>query len=220
LAGTTHLATAADAPRKTTHQDFGTVQDEAVWRDYHKRPVTRLLVCWENPDPKHSSQREAVRRAIADSWQRHSALVFEGWDGCASHAKADIRIAVADVNPHTRGLGTKLRNVTRGMVLNFDFSIWGEPCGRPDVYELCLKAIAVHEFGHAIGFAHEHNRDDRDESCLEKPQGTKGNVNLTPYDPASVMNYCNPTYGNHGELSPLDIESVQKLYGKPSESAA
>jgi len=38
---------------------------------------------------------------------------------------------------------------------------------------------------------------------------------LTPYDPQSIMNYCNPDYNNHGELSALDIKAAQKLYGAP-----
>ena len=81
--------------------------------------------------------------------------------------------------------------------------------------DYCIKAIAVHEFGHAIGFAHEQNRPDTPGECQQPKQGENGDLLLTPYDPNSVMNYCNQKYNNDGKLSPLDIGAVQKLYGKP-----
>ncbi len=36
---------------------------------------------------------------------------------------------------------------------------------------------------------------------------------LTPYDPHSVMNYCNPKYNNDGRLSVWDIAALQRMYG-------
>jgi hypothetical protein len=78
--------------------------------------------------------------------------------------------------------------------------------------ESCIRSIAVHEFGHAIGFAHEQNRNDTPGECAEKPQGPNGDVMLTPWDLHSVMNYCNPVYNNNGVLSDDDIISVNKIY--------
>jgi len=85
--------------------------------------------------------------------------------------------------------------------------------------EYCIKGIAVHEFGHALGFAHEQNRSDTPGECRQLKQGTSGDVLLTPYDPRSVMNYCNPKYNNDGMLSALDIAAVRELYGEPSDRA-
>jgi hypothetical protein len=49
---------------------------------------------------------------------------------------------------------------------------------------------------------------------MAAPQGTDGdNTLLTPYDPHSVMNYCNQKYNNDGQLSDLDKQAVQQLYG-------
>jgi hypothetical protein len=49
---------------------------------------------------------------------------------------------------------------------------------------------------------------------MDAPQGTSGdNTMLTPYDPNSVMNYCNKKYNNDGELSDLDKQAVEQLYG-------
>ena len=38
---------------------------------------------------------------------------------------------------------------------------------------------------------------------------------LTPYDPQSIMNYCNTSWNNGGKLSALDQVAVAKLYGTP-----
>jgi hypothetical protein len=43
---------------------------------------------------------------------------------------------------------------------------------------------------------------------------------LTPYDPSSVMNYCNLKYNNEGLLSKMDIAALQTLYGQALERAA
>ena len=38
---------------------------------------------------------------------------------------------------------------------------------------------------------------------------------LTPYDPDSVMNYCNKRYNNYGRLSEFDRRALAILYGAP-----
>jgi hypothetical protein len=81
--------------------------------------------------------------------------------------------------------------------------------------ESCIRSITVHEFGHAIGFAHEQNRPDTPGECDEVAQGTDGDLMLSPWDLHSVMNYCNPKYNNNGELSAFDIKAVAYIYGAP-----
>ncbi len=98
------------------------------------------------------------------------------------------------------------------MVLNFTFENWGRECRQ--TREDCVRAIAVHEFGHAIGFTHEQNRPDSPGECRELSQGPDPDTLLTPYDPDSVMNYCNKKWNNDGFLSEADIDAVQTLYGK------
>lgn len=176
--------------------------------------ATRLIpVCWETPG--YDADKELVRRAVEGTWERESALDFIGWQSCTG-SPVGIRIAIADVGPHTKGLGSMLNGLEQGMVLNFTFSNW--PCGLNR--NLCITAIAVHEFGHALAFAHEQNRPDTPAWCREAPQGTNGDVIIGDWDEHSVMNYCNPTYSNYGHLSSVDVQALRAHYGEPVYSAS
>ena len=170
---------------------------------------TEIPVCWESLDPGTSTEREWVRAAVESTWQSVSALRFTGWGGCATDASG-IRIRVKDVGPYTLGLGTEIRGVKDGMVLNFAFTTWSPGCQRTKPY--CIRVGAVHEFGHALGFAHEQNRPDTPSFCTSE-QGSDGDVLIGAWDLDSVMNYCNPLWTGDGKLSVTDIAGVRAAYG-------
>jgi Astacin (Peptidase family M12A) len=197
----------------TAQQSYGYILDKAKWSNKYVSPVV-LSVCWENPSAQFASQMAAVREAVTNSWQANSALSFQGWDNPCGAAGANIRIRIADIGPYTKGLGIQIDDMPDGMVLNFTFGAWGQSCRSPDLYTSCIKSIAVHEFGHALGFAHEQNRPDTPGECLQPAQGENGDVMLTPWDPKSVMNYCNQIYNNDGNLSAGDLQSVHRVYGR------
>jgi hypothetical protein len=203
---------------KLTKAQEKTITDKAYPLMLAKWPFNLISVCWENSAPTNDLERTWVRDAITNSWQRSSALQFVGWEKCGPNTLG-VRINIDDVGPYARFLGKFLAGVKSGMVLNFTFQAWGQSCTASEAQRKgCVESIAVHEFGHAIGFAHEQNRPDTPGECSNLRQGTNGDrIDITPWDPHSVMNYCNPIYNNNGALSEFDIQAVQYIYGVPSK---
>ena len=186
----------------------------AIWK-WPAGAKKKIFVCWENPTNSNAAGRTLVEESIKKSWQGQSELSFEGWQACAQ-GNYGIHIQIDDIGPHTKGLGRQLDRVKNGMVLNFTFRNWSPVCARSQsAMNSCIRSIAVHEFGHALGFAHEQNRYDAPGECGSMRQGSNGDLLLTPYDPKSVMNYCNETYNNNGELSENDRAALISVYGAP-----
>lgn len=173
---------------------------------------TNLIpVCWENAG--YEQEKQWIRSAVARTWEDESALIFSGWNQCTATDRG-IRILIAEEWPHTKGLGSTLNGRRNGMVLNVTFNSFSLSCKTKRRF--CIETIAVHEFGHALSFAHEQNRQDTPAWCKQEPQGTSGDIILTPWDTDSVMNYCNLRWSNEGVLSRYDTRSLRQWYGRPS----
>jgi hypothetical protein len=79
--------------------------------------------------------------------------------------------------------------------------------------------VLRHELGHALGFRHEHIRSGAPPICPHEDLG--GTIDLTRYDPKSVMHYFCGNVGSHElVISDLDKLGAQRLYGPPAGEPA
>lgn len=199
---------------------------------------THIHVCWKSlsNDP---NIRDVVRASVEDTWGRHAPILFWGWGQCTGGEDVQIYVRDEAPAPHANGLGTSdwdWLGFGRDLTLNFTYNNWSQGCRGAARY--CTAAIAVHEFGHVLGFAHEQNRPDSPQWCVNDgqmnaaafgPQGENGDMLLGLWDPSSVMNYCSGDATNGPglwdgsrwmqapQLSAGDIYGLQRIYGrKPS----
>lgn len=199
-------------------EDRGYALSQAKW------PTLRIPLCWEKFPDHEKESRKLVQLAIQETWERYSPVRFVGWDIACSPDSRAIRILVNDSGAMTKGLGKFIANSRRnGMILNFTFKNWNRSCSKAENTKACIYMIAVHEFGHALGFAHEQNRFDTPGECSKRPQGPNGDTFLTSWELDSVMNYCSPTFSSPEELATIrslshgDRCAVQAFYGPPED---
>jgi hypothetical protein len=74
--------------------------------------------------------------------------------------------------------------------------------------------VLRHELGHTLGFRHEHISSGAPPDCRKEPRD--GAIDLTRYDPRSVMHYfCGGVGSKDLTITDFDREGARKLYGPP-----
>lgn len=186
---------------------------------------TDINVCWENPNSApgttaaaRATWRDQRRRAVEESWGRNARINFYGWDGnnpviaptvCVSGAPG-IHVVICTLPTDSRCPALPASQATafptvnglnNGVRLNPDHG----------------ASVAVHEFGHTLGFYHEEERPDSPNitsgPCAKQSFPNANPISYGAYDPTSTMSYCQPISAAPW-LSANDVASIQRAYGR------
>ncbi|MCA1638594.1 MAG: hypothetical protein LC768_09715 [Acidobacteria bacterium] len=177
-----------------------------------------IPVCWETNG--YDREKEIVREAVTHTWEEFANITFSGWGICpsggifGSATSKQVRIRISPQGKGNAGadgwarLGmdalSSAQDNDPGMTMSFN------PDGTANKGR--VEYIAVHEFGHVLGFIHE--QDSPNHNAAHCAGASEANATaLTNYDPDSVMNYCNKDKNMKGFLTLKDIQGLRKTYG-------
>jgi hypothetical protein len=218
-----------ELPAQSLAQDIGTSQQELVVSDgpLWTAHDSHIPMCWHQlfQFPNASAENDAkafVTRTIEDSWISLLNLRIT-WENCptsgnARHVRIMLRIGDPSENGTTLKAGTNTLstaaerlvpppNDAPGLLMGFP-SNWNQD----DTTRASFRALIRHEFGHILGFDHEHTRPDGSPDVTCYDNSLPSAVRLGPPDPTSIMgwSYCAEALGT---LSEADVQAARSVHG-------
>lgn len=191
---------------------------------------------YEKLKPNIPTYKKLIKNIIVDSYHQNTRFRFTGWNTCTEEQKYstnNIRIylevqRLEDINKGgfkyvvsgaNSGIGAptqdSLGKPTLGFVVN--------PDPKSVTNSNRLRQTVIHEFGHVLGLAHEHDRTDAKDCEHTNPH--KYAVNgatsedggtvqyVGPFDSQSVMSYCGGSLLTKGDIAGLNY--LYPGYGQP-----
>ncbi|RZA26992.1 MAG: hypothetical protein EOP10_01780 [Proteobacteria bacterium] len=230
------LCSLANACGQATDENDSTSETQSVVLDATRSRWTNpsaIPVCIMNRAQISDEVFTDIKNYVVTEYANKTGLNFVGWGSCTNAQKTGKVIRVTFANKHnwattggmTAGGGLSMVGMTPsncgtdclGGTMRLDISTTGAFPSKESNYRdftvTRTRATAIHEFGHAIGLMHEHERSDA-EGCDRSDGSVVADDSrytyVTDYDSNSIMNYCHS--GSQTTLTKNDIAGVAYLY--------
>ncbi|RDH45489.1 M12 family metallopeptidase [Zooshikella ganghwensis] len=185
--------------------------------------------------PNISSYKKLIENIIVDSYHKNTRFRFTGWKSCTEEQKYstnNIRVYLdtqrLEVDKGVfkyitvggyNGIGAPTQDLAGKGTLGF--TVYPDP--KNEFHRDKLKRTVIHEFGHALGLVHEHDRTDAKKCEHTNPRNyavngttsTNGGIvqYVGPFDSRSIMSYCGGDVLTKGDIAGLNY--LYPGYGHP-----
>lgn len=169
--------------------------------------------------------RPFIKKWITQTWSHATNLEFTGWGDCpidgATGFHKDAQLANTIVIQFQDADSTSVlgRSTAGPTVITYNW-VWFMVAARGTPVDNLFNLI--HEFGHAIGFAHEWVRPGYvfPPGCTQTEDApNEAGFAVTPFiDHQSIMDKCQDITGIYS-LAPGDIVGVQQAYGRKASGS-